>query len=46
MSGVLCGVSHQNSDGVVATEVSPDLLVDQLWGLRAKHLSRSSLVGL
>ncbi len=46
MSPMRCCISHEDSDGVVTAEVSPDLLVDEFWRLRTQDLSRSSLVGL
>src|SRR5450756_2778616 len=44
--GVVGGVEHQGADRVVAAQVTPDLLGDQLRGLRAQYRSGASLVGL
>ena len=40
-----CGVDHQRADGVVAAQVSPDLLLDQRGGLRSQDGSGAALVG-
>src|SRR6187399_460763 len=40
------GVEHQRADRVVAAQVAPDLLGDQLRGLRAQYRARAALVGL
>jgi hypothetical protein len=44
--GVGGGLGHQGADRVVAAQVSPDLLQDQVGGLRAQHGAWSALVGL
>ena len=40
------GLGHQGADRVVAAQVSPDLLEDQVGRLRAQHGTGSALVGL
>ena len=46
MASVLGGVEHQRADRVVAAQVAPDLLTDQLRGLRAQYRAGAALVGL
>ncbi len=46
VAGVFGGSEHQGADRVVAAQVAPDLLGDQVRGLRAQHLPGSALVGL
>src|ERR1035437_9136871 len=45
VAGVVGGVEHQRADRVVAAQVTPDLLGDQIRGLRARYRSRAALVG-
>ena len=45
-AGVVGGVEHQAADLIVAAQVAPDLLGDQLRGLRAQHRARAALMGL
>lgn len=40
------GVGHQGADRVVAAQVAPDLLLNQVGGLRPQDRPRSALVGL
>src|SRR5450759_5073241 len=39
-------LDHEGADREVAAQVSPDLLADQVGGLRAQHRAWSALVGL
>ena len=45
MTGVLGGVAHQGADGLVAAQLSPDLLQDQVRGLAAQHGARAAPMG-
>ena len=40
------GFEHQGADRVVAAQVSPDLLLDELGRLRPQHRAGAALVGL
>ena len=40
------GIEHEGADGVVAAEVSPDLLAHEFRGFRAQHCARPALMGL
>jgi hypothetical protein len=44
-AGVVGGFTHQRSDGVVATQVPPDLLVDHVRRPRPEDHPRSALMG-
>src|SRR5215213_948159 len=41
---VISGVPHQRADRVMATKVTPDLLLDELGRFRSKDRARTSLV--
>src|SRR5271155_5549270 len=45
VSGMFGGLGHQGADGVVAAQVSPDFLEDQVGGFRAQHDPWPALVG-
>ena len=46
VAGVDGGVGHQGADGVVAAQMSPDLLQLQLGRFRPQHGAGSALMGL
>ena len=46
VAGVNGGVGHERADRVVAAEVSPDLLEDEVGRLGAEHGAGASLMGL
>ena len=45
MADVGCGFVHEDADGVVATQVAPDLLADEVRRLGAQDGARDAVVG-